>query len=63
MKTSRTALAAVLFAVCAAVASAQDASPAKRYLELEFTSTGTRRLVVEYAFLPDVPCDRALARP
>jgi len=40
-----------------------DASPAKRYLELEFTSTGTRRLVVEYAFLPDVPCDRALARP
>ena len=40
-----------------------DASPAKRYLELEFTATGTRRLVVEYAFLPDVPCDRALARP
>ena len=38
-----------------------DASPAKRYLELEFTSTGTRRLVVEYAFLPGVPCDRALA--
>ncbi len=40
-----------------------DASPAKRYLELEFTATGTRRLIVEYSFLPGVPCDAALVRP
>ena len=39
-----------------------DASPAKRYLELEFTATGTRRLIVEYSFLPGVPCDAALVR-
>ena len=38
-----------------------DASPAKRYLELEFTATGTRPLRVEYSFLPGVPCDAALA--
>ncbi len=39
-----------------------ETDPAKRYLELEFTATGTRPLRVEYSFLPGVPCDAALAQ-
>ena len=37
--------------------------PDVRYIELEFTSTGIRPLIVEYSFLPDTPCDKALLHP
>ena len=40
-----------------------DDRPDLRYLEIEFTATGTRPLRVEYSFLPGVPCEEAIPRP
>lgn len=44
-------------------AGGAEGGPEQRYLEIEFTATGTRTLRVEYSFLPGVACDAALARP